>query len=67
LTGRSLPQIGYAFGNRDHTSILYAVRKLEPVMAEIEDALHIAPLPYVVAIAAAAFERIKPAGPDRSL
>jgi hypothetical protein len=65
LTRRSLPQIGYAFGNRDHTSILYAVQKLAPVIAEIEDALDVAPLPYVVAITAAAYDRIKPSAPVR--
>jgi hypothetical protein len=65
LTRRSLPEIGQAFGGMDHTSILYAVRKLAPVMAEIEDALHAAPLPYVVAIAAAAYARVNPSAPVR--
>lgn len=32
LTTRSLPQIGRYFGNRDHTTVLYAVRKLEDLM-----------------------------------
>lgn len=66
LTTRSLPEIGHAFGGMDHTSILYAVRKLTPVMAEIDDALRIAPLPYVVAIAAAAYSRVNPSAPRRS-
>lgn len=28
LTGRSLPEIGRRFGNRDHTTVLHAVRKI---------------------------------------
>lgn len=32
LTTRSLPQIGKFFGNRDHTTVLYAVRKLEDLV-----------------------------------
>ncbi len=36
LTTRSLPQIGRYFGNRDHTTVLYAVRKLEDLMAKDE-------------------------------
>ena len=31
-TTRSLPQIGRYFGNRDHTTVLYAVRKLEDLI-----------------------------------
>ena len=32
-TTRSLPQIGRFFGNRDHTTVLYAVRKLDDLIA----------------------------------
>lgn len=32
LTARSLPEIGRAFGGRDHTTVLHAVRKMSPVM-----------------------------------
>lgn len=34
LTTRSLPQIGRYFGNRDHTTVLYAVRKLEKLLTK---------------------------------
>ena len=29
LTSRSLPEIGRRFGNRDHTTVIHAVRKVE--------------------------------------
>lgn len=29
MTPRSLPEIGRRFGNRDHTTVLHAVRKIE--------------------------------------
>ncbi len=32
LTPRSLPEIGRRFGNRDHTTVLHAVRKIEDMM-----------------------------------
>ncbi len=34
LTSRSLPEIGRRFGNRDHTTVLHAVRKIEADIAE---------------------------------
>ena len=34
LTARSLPEIGRRFGNRDHTTVLHAIRKIE---GEIND------------------------------
>ena len=34
LTSRSLPEIGRRFGNRDHTNVLHAVRKVEQLMNE---------------------------------
>ncbi|SDZ06600.1 chromosomal replication initiator protein DnaA [Jannaschia faecimaris] len=33
LTPRSYPEIGRKFGGRDHTTVLYAVRKIEELMA----------------------------------
>lgn len=34
LTGRSLPEIGRRFGNRDHTTILHGVRRMEARIAK---------------------------------
>lgn len=36
LTSRSLPEIGRRFGNRDHSTVLHAVRKVEELMAADE-------------------------------
>ncbi len=34
LTSRSLPEIGRRFGNRDHTTVLHAIRKIEQLMTD---------------------------------
>lgn len=34
MTLRSLPEIGKRFGNRDHTTVLHAVRKIEGLLAD---------------------------------
>ncbi len=34
LTSRSFPEIGRRFGNRDHTTILHGVKKIEELMAQ---------------------------------
>jgi chromosomal replication initiator protein len=34
MTARSLPEIGRRFGNRDHTTVLHAIRKIEGVLTE---------------------------------
>ncbi len=36
MTPRSLPEIGRRFGNRDHTTVLHAVRKVEELIATDE-------------------------------
>jgi chromosomal replication initiator protein len=36
LTNHSLPEIGDAFGGRDHTTVLHACRKIQ----ELKDAQH---------------------------
>lgn len=33
LTARSLPEIGRKFGDRDHTTVMHAVRKIEEIVA----------------------------------
>lgn len=34
ITGRSYPEIGRAFGNRDHTTVIHAVRLVKKRIAE---------------------------------
>lgn len=34
LTARSLPEIGRRFGNRDHTTVLHAIRKIEGELSD---------------------------------
>jgi chromosomal replication initiator protein len=40
LTPRSLPEIGRRFGNRDHTTVLHAVRKIEELSANDQKLAH---------------------------
>lgn len=37
LTTRSLPEIGRQFGNRDHTTVMHAVRRITGLMIEDEE------------------------------
>lgn len=39
LTLKSLPELGRQFGGRDHTTVLHAVRKFEPVIEAVGQAL----------------------------
>lgn len=44
LTQKSLPEIGYLFGGRDHTTVLHAVRKISDArakQAELNHTLHV--------------------------
>ena len=34
LTQRSYPEIGKRFGNRDHTTVIHAVRKIDELKAQ---------------------------------
>jgi ATPase involved in DNA replication initiation len=34
LTSHSFPEIGNAFGGRDHTTVIHACRKVKQLMAE---------------------------------
>ena len=36
VTGQSYPEIGARFGNRDHTTVLHAIRKVTALMADNE-------------------------------
>jgi chromosomal replication initiator protein len=37
LTNHSLPEIGNAFGGKDHTTVLHAVRKIDELRTENHD------------------------------
>ena len=37
LTNHSLPEVGDAFGGRDHTTVLHACRKIEELRATTAD------------------------------
>ena len=39
LTGRSLPDIGRRFGGRDHTTVLHACRKFQPLIDTVDKLL----------------------------
>jgi chromosomal replication initiator protein len=37
LTSDSLPTIGRAFGNRDHTTVIYAITKVKELVSKDRD------------------------------
>ena len=39
-TPKSLPHIGRLFGNRDHTTVIHAVRRVETLMSQDDDFAH---------------------------
>lgn len=40
LTAKSLPEIGRRFGNRDHTTVMHAVKQIERLQSEDPDFAH---------------------------
>lgn len=61
FTHRSLPDIGRRFGDRDHTTVLHAVNKLQPIMDDITQRLtEDDPLETWVVAAFEAYGRINP-------
>lgn len=58
LTPYSLPQIGIQF-DRDHTTVLHAVRKFEPILCDLEDAIEFAPLNYLADVMLRAAWRVR--------
>lgn len=46
LTLYSTPQIGRKFGGRDHTTVLHAVKKMAPVIGELDERLTVMNTPH---------------------
>lgn len=66
LTTCSLPQIGRAFGGRDHTTVLHALRKMKPVEDELNKILKPTDPVITWALEAVRLEReLKPVSPKR--
>lgn len=51
LTRRSMPEIGRKFNGMDHTTVLHAVWKMQPIMDEIEWSFKMQPLSRIVQLA----------------
>lgn len=65
LTTCSLPEIGRKF-NRDHTTVLHALRKFEPVMNEIRLQIWAIPLSELIALTWDTYWRLQPQLPKRT-
>jgi len=60
LTIKSLPEIGRSFGARDHTTMLHAVRRYEPIIHAVSQSLSVANSPTEWAVAVFEASKIIP-------
>jgi len=60
IAKRDFSEIGRRFGGKDHTTVLHAVRKMQPVIKEIQPIADTASLSDLVTLAFDAFDRFIP-------